>query len=75
MFQIKSVPVEKLAKMLGRFRQAMKPEKLAHQADISAARELHAFRAMMQIKLRGEGFFKRRRARPAGVDERAINVK
>src|ERR1035438_1448978 len=59
---------------LNRLRLAVDAEKLAHQAHIRAAGELHPLRAVMQMEMLREGFGERRRARPARVNERAVNV-
>jgi len=50
-------------------------EKFAHEAHVRAPGELHLFRTVMEVELRGEGFGERPRARAAGVDQRAVNVK
>ncbi len=75
MVKKKYVPFEELAEMARRLIQSMKAKKLAHEAHIRAAGEFHPFRAVVEVEFRGESPGKRRRARPAGVDERAIDIK
>ncbi len=67
--------LEELGEIFRRFGAAVNAEKFADQAHIGAPGELHLFRAVMEIEVPGKSLRERRRAGPARVNERAINIK
>jgi hypothetical protein len=75
MMQPENVMLEELLEIFRRLSEAVDAEKFAHQADISAPGEPHLFRAVMEIELFGKGLRECRRAGPARVNERAVDIK
>lgn len=68
------VILEEPAEISRRFRQTVDAEKLTDKAHVRAPGELHLFRAVMQVELRGERPRERFRARAARMHQRAVNV-
>ena len=66
--------LEEQLEIFRRLGLAVDAEKFADQAHVRAPGEFHFFRSVVEMKMLGKRLGERRRARAAGVDERAVNV-